>query len=193
MGSKLAKEGLGKAETSNLQHAQHSFINYLTTSIYLRSLVSKHRRRMLVAGYDLDMSYITERVLAMSFPAERMRAMYRNPLWQVKSVLDMRHPEHYKVLDYTVMFAYSWKLNYFVLYILQVYNLCIEESYDPAHFHGRVEAYPFDDNHVPPLEMMKQFCESVNTWLSLDPKNIAVVHCMVWDYCRHKCVEFFHV
>ncbi|KAJ0959858.1 hypothetical protein J5N97_000406 [Dioscorea zingiberensis] len=25
-----------------------------------------------------------------------MRAMYRNPLWQVKSVLDMRHPEHYK-------------------------------------------------------------------------------------------------
>lgn len=107
MGSKLAKEGLGKAETSNLQHAQHSFINYLTTSIYLRSLVSKHRRRMLVAGYDLDMSYITERVLAMSFPAERMRAMYRNPLWQVKSVLDMRHPEHYKVLDYTVMFAYS--------------------------------------------------------------------------------------
>ncbi|KAG8659572.1 phosphatidylinositol 3,4,5-trisphosphate 3-phosphatase and protein-tyrosine-phosphatase PTEN1 [Manihot esculenta] len=155
MGSKLAKEGLGKAETSNLQHAQHSFINYLTTSIYLRSLVSKHRRRMLVAGYDLDMSYITDRVLAMSFPAERMRAMYRNPLWQVKSVLDMRHPEHYKV-----------------------YNLCIEESYDPAHFHGRVEAYPFDDNHVPPLEMMKQFCESVNTWLSLDPKNIAVVHCM---------------
>ncbi|KAJ0959860.1 hypothetical protein J5N97_000408 [Dioscorea zingiberensis] len=47
---------------------------------------------MLVAGYDLDMSYITDRILAMSFPAERMRAMYRNPLWQVKSVLDMRHP-----------------------------------------------------------------------------------------------------
>jgi phosphatidylinositol-3,4,5-trisphosphate 3-phosphatase/dual-specificity protein phosphatase PTEN len=53
---------------------------------------------MLVAGYDLDMSYITGRILAMSFPAERVRAMYRNPLWQVKSVLDMRHGEHYKVL-----------------------------------------------------------------------------------------------
>ncbi|KDP27203.1 hypothetical protein JCGZ_19902 [Jatropha curcas] len=110
---------------------------------------------MLVAGYDLDMSYITDRVLAMSFPAERMRAMYRNPLWQVKNVLDMRHGGHYKV-----------------------YNLCIEQSYDPEHFHGRVESYPFDDNHVPPLEMVKQFCESVNSWLSQDPKNIAVVHCM---------------
>lgn len=110
---------------------------------------------MLIAGYDLDMSYITDRVLAMSFPAERMRAMYRNPLWQVKSVLDMRHLEHYKV-----------------------YNLCIEEHYDPAQFYGRVEEYPFDDNHVPSLEMIKDFCESVNSWLTRDPKNIVVIHCM---------------
>lgn len=61
----------------------------------------------------------------------------------------------------------------------QVYNLCIEESYDPAHFNDRVERYPFDDNHVPPLQMMKLFCESVHSWLSSDPKNIAVIHCMV--------------
>ncbi|CAJ1832084.1 unnamed protein product [Sphenostylis stenocarpa] len=110
---------------------------------------------MLIAGYDLDMSYITDRVLAMSFPSQRMRAMYRNPLWQVKSVLDMRHYDHYKI-----------------------YNLCIEESYDPAHFHGRVEPYPFDDNHVPSLEMIRAFCESVDSWLASDPKNIAVIHCM---------------
>ncbi|XP_077211695.1 calcium/lipid-binding (CaLB) phosphatase [Tasmannia lanceolata] len=110
---------------------------------------------MLVAGYDLDMSYITDHLLAMSFPAEHMRAMYRNPLWQVKDVLDMRHSGHYKV-----------------------YNLCIEESYDPSHFHGRVEMFPFDDNHVPSLETIKLFCESVYSWLSVDPKNIAVIHCM---------------
>lgn len=52
---------------------------------------------MIVGGYDLDMTYITDRILAMSFPAERIRSVYRNPLWQVKSVLDMRHPGHYKV------------------------------------------------------------------------------------------------
>ncbi|KAL7221401.1 hypothetical protein ACSBR1_023375 [Camellia fascicularis] len=73
----------------------------------------------------------------------------------VKDVLDMRHHGHYKV-----------------------YNLCIEEAYDPLHFHGRVERFPFDDNHVPPLGMIKNFCESVDSWLSSDPKNIAVVHCM---------------
>ncbi|KAL4184410.1 hypothetical protein AMTRI_Chr10g225440 [Amborella trichopoda] len=101
------------------------------------------------------MSYITDRLLAMSFPAEHMRAMYRNPLWQVKSVLDMRHEGHYKV-----------------------YNLCAEQNYDVSHFHGRVEVYPFDDNHVPPLSLIKLFCESVHAWLSRDPQNVAVIHCM---------------
>ncbi|KAK4341698.1 hypothetical protein RND71_040199 [Anisodus tanguticus] len=110
---------------------------------------------MLVGGYDLDMTYISDRILAMSFPAEHVRAVFRNPLWQVKSVLDMRHAGHYKV-----------------------YNLCIEQAYDASHFHGRVERYPIDDNHVPPLKMIKDFCEDVYSWLSHDPKNIAVVHCM---------------
>ncbi|XP_021905399.1 phosphatidylinositol 3,4,5-trisphosphate 3-phosphatase and protein-tyrosine-phosphatase PTEN1 isoform X2 [Carica papaya] len=154
MGLKFSKEPR-KAESSALIHTQLHFLNYLTKSSYIRNLVSKKRRRLLVGGYDLDMSYITERILAMSFPAERMRAMYRNPLWQVKSVLDMRHPGHYKI-----------------------FNLCIEEAYDPLHFHGRVERFPFDDNHVPSIHMIKLFCESVYSWLVRDPKNIAVVHCM---------------
>ncbi|KAK2655876.1 hypothetical protein Ddye_008928 [Dipteronia dyeriana] len=155
MGLKSSKQGPARVANTKVYHLQLQFLAYITRSSFIRNLVSKHRRRMLVGGYDLDMSYITDRVLAMSFPAERMRAFYRNPLWQVKSVLDMRHQGHYKI-----------------------YNLCIEESYDPTHFHGRVETYPFDDNHVPPIPMIKLFCESVDSWLSSDPKNIAVIHCM---------------
>ncbi|KAF9593053.1 hypothetical protein IFM89_020060 [Coptis chinensis] len=155
MGLKLSKPGVGKAGNTVVHHSHFHLLSFLTRKFYLHHLVSKQRRRMLVDGYDLDMSYITDRVLAMSFPAERTRAMYRNPLWQVKSVLDMRHPGHYKV-----------------------YNLCVEESYDPSHFHGRVEIFPFDDNHVPSLDMIKAFCESVHSWLASDAKNVAVIHCM---------------
>ncbi|GLU10979.1 hypothetical protein SLE2022_277530 [Rubroshorea leprosula] len=154
MGLKLTKPAPGKTGKPTIL-LQNRMITYLTSSVIIRNLVSKKRRRMLVGGYDLDMSYITDRILAMSFPAERMRAMYRNPLWQVKSVLEMRHQGHYKI-----------------------YNLCIEENYDASHFQGRVEMYPFDDNHVPSIEMIKTFCESVHSWLSNNPKNIAVVHCM---------------
>uniref|UniRef100_M4EBV4 Uncharacterized protein n=1 Tax=Brassica campestris TaxID=3711 RepID=M4EBV4_BRACM len=152
MGLKLSR-GPGK-EKSALELRPH-ILTYLTTNSYLRNLVSKKRRRLTMGGYDLDMSYISDKLLAMSFPAERMRAVYRNPILQVKSVLDMRHHNHYKV-----------------------YNLCIEECYDPENFYGRVERFPFDDNHVPTLKMIQLFCESVHSWLSLDPKNIAVVHCM---------------
>ncbi|KAL2240374.1 UNVERIFIED_CONTAM: Phosphatidylinositol 3,4,5-trisphosphate 3-phosphatase and protein-tyrosine-phosphatase PTEN1 [Sesamum indicum] len=154
MGLKFSKKESKSSEDLGLSFIQSQLVNCLWRN-YLRNLVSKQRRRMLVAGYDLDMTYITDRLLAMSFPAERVRAMYRNPMWQVKSVLDMRHQGYYKV-----------------------YNLCIEEDYDESHFHGRVERYPFDDNHVPPLAMIKEFCEDVHSWLSSDPKNIAVVHCM---------------
>ena len=59
----------------------------------------------------------------------------------------------------------------------KVYNLCSEESYDPTHFHGCMEVFPFDDHHVPPLSMMNLFCESVHSCLTSDPKNVVVIHC----------------
>lgn len=62
---------------------------------------------------------------------------------------------------------------------VQVYNLCEEAVYDPENFHGRVEWIPFDDNHVPPLHLIKIFCESVQQWLDDDPANVAVIHCRV--------------
>ncbi|KAH0464598.1 hypothetical protein IEQ34_007384 [Dendrobium chrysotoxum] len=155
MGMKFSRQGSSKSKKIGGLNGCDKIIQNVTASFFLRNLVSKSRRRMLVAGYDLDMSYITNHLLAMSYPGERVRAMYRNPLWQVKHVLEVRHPGRYKV-----------------------YNLCIEENYDPAHFHGRVEVYPFDDNHVPPLSVIKLFCESIYTWLSNDPENIVVVHCM---------------
>ncbi|XP_057769650.1 phosphatidylinositol 3,4,5-trisphosphate 3-phosphatase and protein-tyrosine-phosphatase PTEN1 [Salvia miltiorrhiza] len=155
MGLKMSKKGQKSPESSmNVRFVRSQLVSCLWKN-YIRNLVSKKRRRLLVDGYDLDMTYITDRILAMSFPAERMRAMYRNPLWQVKSVLEMKHRGHYKV-----------------------YNLCIEEDYDPLHFNGCVERFPFDDNHVPPLSMVKDFCQDVHSWLATDPKNIAVVHCM---------------
>ena len=93
-----------------------------------------------MAGFNLDISYITDRKFLMSFSAEHMRVLYRNPLWKVKTVLEIHHDGHYKV-----------------------YNIFLEESYDPTHFHGCVEVFPFDDHHVPPLSMLKLFSQSVHS------------------------------
>ena len=37
---------------------------------YFRKLVSGHRRRFQFKNYDLDITYVTKRVVGMSFPAK---------------------------------------------------------------------------------------------------------------------------
>lgn len=46
---------------------------------YLRKVVSGNRRRFKDEDYDLDITYITPRIIAMSFPAMTfMESQYRN-------------------------------------------------------------------------------------------------------------------
>jgi phosphatidylinositol-3,4,5-trisphosphate 3-phosphatase/dual-specificity protein phosphatase PTEN len=52
---------------------------------YLRKLVSGKRRRFQDGQYDLDITYITPRVIAMSFPASGVvETAYRNPIANVR-------------------------------------------------------------------------------------------------------------
>lgn len=51
---------------------------------FLRKMVSGKRRRFEDTQFNLDMTYITPRVVAMSFPASGMvETAYRNPIQQV--------------------------------------------------------------------------------------------------------------
>ena len=54
-----------------------------TTTI--RKIVSQKKRRFESEGFNLDLSYVTERVIAMGYPAsEHVEAMYRNSLEDVR-------------------------------------------------------------------------------------------------------------
>ena len=50
-----------------------------------KRLVSKKKRRLQTEFYDLDMAYITERVIGMGFPATGCETFYRNSLVDLKS------------------------------------------------------------------------------------------------------------
>ena len=117
-------------------------------------MVSKKKRRFVQDGYDLDLTYITDRIIAMGFPSSSMEAMYRNDINDVKGFFDTRHKEHY-----------------------MVYNLCSERSYDHAKFDNRVVRFPFDDHNCPKFDDLAPFCEALDEWLSADPENIAAIHC----------------
>ncbi|XP_061390514.1 serine-rich adhesin for platelets [Musca vetustissima] len=120
----------------------------------LRNVVSKQRIRYKENGFNLDLAYVCDNIIAMGYPAEKYESMYRNRLEDVQKFLEENHKDHYKI-----------------------YNLCLERSYDISKFHGRVSVYPFEDHNPPTIELIQQFCEDVDSWLKADPQNVAAVHC----------------
>ncbi|KAL0033939.1 hypothetical protein WJX77_011740 [Trebouxia sp. C0004] len=120
----------------------------------MRGIVSGKARRYKQGGFDLDLAYITDHIIAMSYPFEGRREYYRNPLSSVKSLLDARHKGHY-----------------------MLFNLCSERQYRASKFGVEVACFPFEDHQAPPLPLVAHFCLEVAAWLGKDPQNVAVVHC----------------
>lgn len=119
-----------------------------------RHMVSQNKRRYQKDGFDLDLTYVTERIIAMSFPSSGRMSWYRNPIKDVARFLDTKHANHYRV-----------------------YNLCSERTYDDSYFHGRVERFIIDDHNVPLVKDMVRFVQNVKQWLSEDERNVIAVHC----------------
>ncbi|XP_022430440.1 phosphatidylinositol 3,4,5-trisphosphate 3-phosphatase TPTE2-like isoform X5 [Delphinapterus leucas] len=119
-----------------------------------RRMVSGNKRRYKKDGFELDLTYITERIIAMSFPSSGKQSFYRNPIKEVVRFLDTKHQNHYRV-----------------------YNLCSERAYDAKYFHDRVRRYMIDDHNVPSLSEMVAFSKEVKEWMAQDEENITVIHC----------------
>jgi len=119
-----------------------------------RQLISENKRRYQQDGFDLDLTYVTNRVIATSFPSTGLWSLYRNPIEKVSAFLDAKHKDRY-----------------------MMFNLCSEKTYDTSFFHGRVERVLIDDHNVPSLQQMLEFANKVREWLGQHPDNVIVVHC----------------
>eukprot|EP00759_Apiculatamorpha_spiralis_P045292 PhF_6_TR42134/c0_g1_i3/m.63643/K01110/PTEN; phosphatidylinositol-3,4,5-trisphosphate 3-phosphatase and dual-specificity protein phosphatase PTEN len=119
-----------------------------------RGLVSKKKMRFQAEGYDLDLAYITPKIIAMGYPSEGRERLYRNPMEQVEKFFNEFHPNHY-----------------------MIYNLCSERWYDESKFQGRCVRFPFNDHCPPQYREMLPFCKHVDEFLKADPANVVAIHC----------------
>ncbi|KAF2554532.1 hypothetical protein F2Q68_00017210 [Brassica cretica] len=158
--SSSAQPGLFGAFTKGLVDTSKNAVK--AVQVKARHAVSQNKRRYQEGGFDLDLTYITENIIAMGFPAGDMSSgffgyvegFYRNQMEEVINFLETQHKGKYKV-----------------------YNLCSERLYDVSLFEGKVASFPFDDHNCPPIHLITSFCQSAYSWLKEDIENVVVVHC----------------
>ena len=122
-----------------------------------KRIVSKQKRRYQDETFDLDMSYITEKVIAMGYPSTGMETLYRNSLADITKLFSVKHNNDVKV-----------------------YNLCLEKDriYNKNLFpNSKVGLFPATDHNPPPIKLILEFCIDLCLFLTKNPKSVAAVHC----------------
>lgn len=123
----------------------------------LKGYVSLQKKRLVREPFNLDLAYITTRVIAMGFPAKGYQSAFRNSRQEVISFLDTYHPTHHKI-----------------------YNLCSESDryYSIKDFpNTRVGMYPIKDHYPASVFLAFVFCLDAYFYMREHSENVIAVHC----------------
>ena len=124
---------------------------------WVKHLVSKKKRRYQDSEFDLDMAYITDRVIAMGFPSVGVETMYRNDINDVIAFFEKKHKGNVKI-----------------------YNLCLEKDriYEKKLFlRSKVALFPSLDHNPCSVKLILEFCVDICLFLILNLDSVAAVHC----------------
>ncbi|XP_060075755.1 uncharacterized protein LOC132555421 [Ylistrum balloti] len=102
----------------------------------------------------LDLVYITERIISMSFPSDEHEVTYTYNLKEVMNMLRTKHDDNCLVINLSEPRQ----------------DL---EKFNPKH----VIDYGWPDYLAPPLERLCNICKAMDSWLSTDGRHVVVVHC----------------
>ncbi|KAB1269530.1 Tensin-2 [Camelus dromedarius] len=103
--------------------------------------------------WDLDLTYVTERILAAAFPARPDEQRHRGHLRELAHVLQSKH------LDKYLLFNLS------------------EKRHDLTRLNPKVQDFGWPELHAPPLDKLCSICKAMETWLSADPQHVVVLYC----------------
>ncbi|XP_053074719.1 tensin-3 isoform X11 [Acinonyx jubatus] len=104
-------------------------------------------------GRELDLTYITERIIAVSFPASCSEESYLHNLQEVTRMLRSKHGDNYLVLNLS------------------------EKRYDLTKLNPKILDVGWPELHAPPLDQVCTVCKAQESWLNSDPQHVVVIHC----------------
>ncbi|XP_069637206.1 tensin-1 isoform X4 [Haliaeetus albicilla] len=101
---------------------------------------------------ELDLVYITERIIAVSYPSTAEEQSFCSNLREVAHMLKSKHGNNY------VLFNLS------------------ERRHDISKLHPKVLDFGWPDLHTPALEKICSICKAMDTWLNAAAHNVVVLH-----------------
>uniref|UniRef100_A0A4W4FHC2 Tensin 1 n=1 Tax=Electrophorus electricus TaxID=8005 RepID=A0A4W4FHC2_ELEEL len=105
-------------------------------------------------NYEVDLVYITERIISVSFPSSVEEQSYSSNLKEVASMLRSKHGENYLVSQ---QHTHTHTLT-------------------RRHTHIHVLDFGWPDHHAPALDKICSICKAMDTWMSADSHNVVVLH-----------------
>uniref|UniRef100_A0A8C4ZFV8 Tensin 3 n=1 Tax=Gadus morhua TaxID=8049 RepID=A0A8C4ZFV8_GADMO len=104
-------------------------------------------------GYELDLTYITERIIAVSFPRACSEEIYAHNLKDVTRMLRSKHADNYLTINLS------------------------ERRADLSRINSKTLDTGWPDLHAPPLDKICTICKAMEGWLNTDPLHVVVIHC----------------
>ncbi|XP_077369910.1 tensin-1 isoform X2 [Festucalex cinctus] len=126
--------------------------SYKSAEIKRKQSRSQSMVQDMEESYEVELVYITERIISFSFPSTAEERSYIAHLKEVAAMLRSKHGEHYLVLNLS------------------------ELRNDLATLNPKVLEFGWPDHHAPPLDKICSMCKAIDTWLNGDPHNVVVLH-----------------
>ena len=121
---------------------------------FIRTKCSGQKNRLIQGKYNLDLTYITPRLIAMGFPSSGIHTIYRNNITDVANYLNENIDKNYLLINVS------------------------ENTYDSGKFKGNVLHFnQWLDHHSPPLYLLFELVEKIYAFLFSNHSNIVVVNC----------------
>ena len=120
---------------------------------YFKTLINSNNRRFIDRKYNLDLSYITPRIIAMGFPTIFPKSLIKNSTTDIANFLNERHCNNYILINLS------------------------DQSYDSSQFNGLVVDYQIVNSKPIDLILIFDICEKAYDYLNQNIFNTLAIKC----------------